>query len=109
MAIDWILTLQEQADFAKQIADNVAKTLESPHLTAMQASRLYRTVEQGASTFDRIIDEMEQHNLDDELTEAAETIADMWTNLSIATANKLRTIQGLKPIDFAPDKNGDQN
>ena len=48
MAIDWILTLQEQADFAKQIADDVTRTLEIADLSAAQASRLYRVVEQGA-------------------------------------------------------------
>jgi len=73
-------------------------------LTSTQASRLYRVVEQGAQTFDRIIDEMQEYNLDDDLTEAAETIADMWTNLSVATANKLRVIQGLAPIEFPPNE-----
>ena len=103
MAIDWNLTLQEQADFVERIAADVGQTLAMPQLTATQASRLYRVVEQGALTFDRIIDEMEQDNLDGELIEAAETIADLWTYLSIATANKLRTLQGPKPIEFAPE------
>ncbi|MBZ9605826.1 hypothetical protein [Phyllobacterium chamaecytisi] len=101
MAIDWILTLQEQADFAKQIADDVTQTLEIADLSAAQAARLYRVVEQGAQTFDRIIEEMEQHDdIDDDLTQAAETIADIWTNLSVTTANKLRVMQGLAPIEF---------
>ncbi|TXR50420.1 hypothetical protein [Phyllobacterium endophyticum] len=103
MAIDWILTLQEQADFAKQIADDVTQTLEIADLSAAQAARLYRVVEQGAQTFDRIIEEMEQHDIDDDLIEAAETIADIWTNLSVTTANKLRVMQGLAPIAFPPE------
>ena len=104
MAIDWISTLQEQAEFVRQIADDVTQTLDIPDLTAAQASRLYHVVEQGAQTFDRIIEEMEQHDVvDDDLTEAAETIADMWTNLSVTTANKLRAMQGLAPIEFPPD------
>lgn len=37
------------------------------------------------------------------MTEAADTIADMWTNLSIATANRLRVLQGLEPIEFPSD------
>ncbi len=37
MAIDWVSTLQEQADLAKQIAYEVAKTLDNPHLTKFQA------------------------------------------------------------------------
>ncbi|MHC1551377.1 hypothetical protein [Phyllobacterium sp. K27] len=102
MATDWISTLQEQAEFVTQIAEDVNQTLALPALTSIQASRLYHVVEQGAQTFDRIIDEMEEHNLDDDLTDAAETIADMWTNLSVTTANKLRVMQGLAPIEFPP-------
>ncbi|RCW78748.1 hypothetical protein C7476_12260 [Phyllobacterium bourgognense] len=49
MAIDWISTLQEQAEFAKQIADDVAHTLEIADLNTAQAARLYRVVEQGAA------------------------------------------------------------
>jgi hypothetical protein len=67
MAIDWVLTLQEQADFAKRIADDVTRTLEIADLSTAQAARLYRVVEQGAQTFDRILDEMEQHDIDDHL------------------------------------------
>ena len=103
MAIDWVSTLQEQADFARQIADDVTQTLEIADLSAAQAARLYRVVEQGAQTFDRIIEEMEQHDIDKYLIEAAETIADIWTNLSVKTANKLRVMQGLGPIEFPPD------
>ncbi|CAN7688913.1 hypothetical protein LJR231_005611 [Phyllobacterium sp. LjRoot231] len=108
MAIDWVSTLQEQAEFAKQIADDVAQTLEIPDLSQAQASRLYRVVAQGAQTFDRIIEEMEQHDVDDvDLTDAAETIADTWTNLSVTAANKLRTLQGLEPIKMADDPNNE--
>ena len=104
MAIDWISTLQEQAEFVRQIADDVSLTLDIPDLSPAQALRLCRVVEQGAQTFDRIIEEMEQHDVDDDdLTKAAETIADMWTNLSVAAANKLRVLQGLTPIEFPPE------
>ena len=103
MAIDWISTLQEQAEFVRQIADDVSKTFEIPDLNQTQAARLYRVVEQGAQTFDRIIEEMGQHDIDHDLTEAAETIADMWTNLSVTTANNLRVMQGLAPIEFPPE------
>lgn len=100
MSIDWVATLQEQAEFAKQIANDVARTLELPDLSDIQVSRLHRVVEQGASTFDRIMDEMDQHEVEGDLVEIAETIADMWTNLSVSTANKLRNMRGLAPIAF---------
>jgi hypothetical protein len=105
MTTDWISTLQEQADFVAQIAEDVNQTLALQAITLTQASRLYHVVEQGAQTFDRIIEEMEGHDLDDDLTDAAETIADMWTNLSVATANKVRAMQGLAPIEFPPNEN----
>jgi hypothetical protein len=48
MTIDWISTLQEQAEFANQIADDVKQALEIPDLRAAEASGLYRAVEQSA-------------------------------------------------------------
>jgi hypothetical protein len=102
MAIDWISTLQEQAEFVRQVTEDVFQTLDLPDLTTAQVSRLGRVVEQGAQTFDRIMEEMEQHDLDDDLPEAAETIANAWTNLAVATANRLRVMQGLAPIEFPP-------
>ena len=48
-----------------------------------------------------IMEEMESgDNIDDELRDGAGTIADMWTNLSVTTANKIRVMQGMAPIDF---------
>lgn len=102
MSIDWKATLEDQAEFVKQIANDVAITLELPDLNDVQVSRLHRVVEQGASTFDRIMDKMDQHDLEVEILEFAETIADIGTNLSVSTANKLRDMRGLAPIGF-PD------
>ena len=107
MTIDWISTLQEQEEFANQIAEDVRQTLEISDLSVAQAARLYRVVEQGAQTFDRIMDEMEgRDGIDDELRDGAETIADMWTNLSVTTANKVRVMQGLKPQELPWDDQG---
>jgi hypothetical protein len=38
-----------------------------------QAVRLYHVVEQGAQTFDRILEEMQQHDVEDELNDAADS------------------------------------
>jgi hypothetical protein len=100
MATDWIATLQEQTEFVTQIADDVERTLALPNLTVVQASRLYRVVEQGAQCFDRLIDEFDQQNLDAGLVEATEIIEDMWIKLSIAATNKLRAMQGLASIEI---------
>lgn len=42
------------------------------------------------------------------LTEAAETIEDMWTNLSIMTAKRVRTMSGFETVEDDPEK-GDGN
>ncbi len=42
----------------------------------------------------------QRDDIDDDLFKAAADIADTWTNLSISTANKLRSLQGLPPIKF---------
>lgn len=78
MAVDWISTLQEQAEFATRIAEDVALTLELPQLNDVQVCRLLRVVEQRASTFDCIMEEMvHDKDVDDGLFEAAADIADM--------------------------------
>lgn len=103
MAIDWVVTLQEQGEFVNQIAEDVIETLANPNLTTTQATKLYQSVERGAQTFDRIMDELEQHEIDRNLLDAAEAIADMWINLSVAAANRLRIIEGKPPIGFSSE------
>jgi hypothetical protein len=103
MAIDWVAALQEQADLALRIATDVGKALDASVLTVEQVSRLYRMVEQGAQDFDAIVEIMGEHDLEDALVEAADTIEDTWLNLSVATANRLRSMLGLEPIDIGTD------
>ncbi|WP_457300458.1 hypothetical protein [Phyllobacterium sp. P5_D12] len=107
MTIDWIATLQEQAEFANQIADDVKQALEIPDLSVAQATRLYRVVEQGVQTFDRIMEQMKSaSDIEDDLRDGAGSIADVWTNLSVTTVNKVRSMQGLSPIDFPSGPSG---
>lgn len=98
MAIDWLATLAEQGDIAKSKATEVATLVVKPELPLEIASRLYRDVEKGAQTFDRILSDMEDADVSDELLEAADALAELWTQLSVASANKLRELQGLPPI-----------
>ena len=61
-------------------------------------------VESGAQDFDRIVELLNKHALDESFIVAAETIEDTWTNPSVATANRLGLSRGLDPIDIeAPD------
>ncbi|MDX0567243.1 hypothetical protein [Sinorhizobium medicae] len=98
MEIDWLATLAEQGDIAESKATEVATLVVKPELPLEIASRLYREVEKGAQTFDPILSDMEDADVSDELLEAADALADLWGQLSIASANKLRELQGLPPI-----------
>lgn len=98
MAIDWVATLQVQTDLVLEVSTEVSKAVDEPDLTVEQASRFYRLVEQGARDFDAIVEIMDEHDVEDAFIAAAETIEDTWTNLSVATANRLRTMRGLEPI-----------
>lgn len=60
-------------------------------------------MEQGVQDFDAIVEIMGEHDLEDALVEAADTIEDTWINLSVATANRLRSMLGLEPIDIGTD------
>jgi copper(I)-binding protein len=103
MVVDWIATLQEQLDLVMKVAKDVANALDASDLTVEQAFRLYRMVELQAQDFDRIVEFINDEDLEKRIINAAETIEDTWTNLSVATANKLRAMRGLDPIDIAAD------
>lgn len=99
MEIDWLATLAEQGDIAKSKATEVAALVVKPELPLEIASRLYRDVDKGAQTFDRILSDMEDADVSDELLEAADALAELWGQLSVASANKLRELQGWPPTD----------
>ncbi len=103
MATDWAATLKEQGDITDRMVEDVTFALGHPNLTLDQASRLYRAVEQGAQTFDQIVARMADEDIEEPFHEAAGTIADIWSNLSIATANRVRAMQGLEPIELPLD------
>ncbi len=103
MSTEWISILTEQGDLAKRMARDVPIALGHPKLTLDQASRLHNAVEDGAQKFDQVVLAMEQEDLDDALLEAAEALEDIWSGLCIATANKVRTMQGLAPIELSED------
>jgi len=101
VSIDWLATLAEQGDIAKRKATEVATLVVKPELPLEIASRLYRDVEKGAQTFDRILSDMEDADVSDELLQAADALAELWSQLSVASANKLREMQGLPPITMS--------
>ncbi|MHC2543516.1 hypothetical protein ACVINY_004228 [Sinorhizobium meliloti] len=101
MEIDWLATLAEQGDIAKSKATEVATLVVKPELPLEIASRLYRDVEKGAQTFDRILSDMEDADVSDELLQAADALAELWSQLSVALANKLRELQSLPPITMS--------
>ena len=92
----------------KKVAKDAALTLDRPDISVVQVSRLLLSVEEGASRFDRILNEMDDADVDDELFETGATIADTWTSLTVMTANRVRTMSGFKPVEVAAEENGDQ-
>ncbi|SCW72978.1 hypothetical protein SAMN02927900_04233 [Rhizobium mongolense subsp. loessense] len=98
MAVDWFATLAEQGDIAKSKEVQVTTLLAMPSLPIEMATLLYSDVEKGAQAFGRILSEMENADIDDELLEAADTLADIWSRLSVASVNKVRELQGLPVI-----------
>jgi len=107
MAVDWLATVQEHGEIVQRMAATVPEVLSDPDLTFDQASLLYRDVEQGAQDFDKILEHMGEVDVDEALVEAAEALETIWARLSVATANRVRTMRGLDPIEFAEDKSKD--
>lgn len=84
------------------MANKVAEALAHPGLTIDQASQICVMVEKAAQRFEQLAGEMDEFNLDGSLYEVDESIKDVWTAVSLAAVNKLRTMQGLEPIQQAP-------
>ena len=103
MATDWIATLKEQAHLAHRFAKEVPSALTLPELTIDQASRIHGMVEKGARDFGQISEDMNKEDLDDALYGAADRLEAIWSALSVMAANKVRTMQGLEPIERLED------
>jgi hypothetical protein len=103
MATDWIQILREQGDLAQRAAEQVPRAISDPDLTLDLASKLYAAVERGAQAFDGIMDQMQESDVSDSMFDAAEAIEGIWAKLSVAAANKVRTMQGLDPIEIFSD------
>ncbi|NTI03471.1 hypothetical protein G6K88_15720 [Agrobacterium rhizogenes] len=100
MAVDWVNVLKVQGDIARNMAKNVPEVLSRDDLTMAQASQVYRMVETCAQDFDKIVALMDEQDLDEAFYNLASTLEDLYSQLSVASANKVRTMQGLKPIEL---------
>ncbi|WMT88654.1 hypothetical protein NO932_08630 [Pelagibacterium sp. 26DY04] len=102
--MDWYEKLKKHGDLAQSFAHKVAEVLKDDTLTIDQASKLYRTVSAGAQTFDDFSSEMDEYDLHESMFEAAEAIESIWDKLTVAVANRVRTMQGLEPIEMPDDE-----
>jgi len=102
MDADWLDVLRQRGEIAKQVAKFVPVALSNPGLTVDLASRIHEIVERGAMDLDRTMRSMRENDVPERALEAADALRAVWEDLSIATANKLRAMQGVKPISF-PD------
>lgn len=81
---------------------NVFDALEQSELTLDLACRIYHDVEQSAQAFDGLVDKMQDFDLDDAAFDLADKLEDILAKLSIASANKVRILQGLEPYERIP-------
>ena len=101
--MDWLELITEQGEVAQRMAANVPKVLGDPKLSLEDATKLYNIVEAGAQDLDELADKMDEFDLDEALFEAVEALQSIWDKLSVASANRVRTMQGLSPIEFPDD------
>lgn len=94
MAIDWLARLREQGRFAARMSRDVPAALGDPQLSLDEAAQLHRTVENCASSFDAILLEMERARLEKEYFRAAETVSQLWADMSVMAADKVRALRG---------------
>jgi hypothetical protein len=100
MAVDWFEILQDQGEICKSKVKEVAHLLQRDDLSVDAAASLYSSVERLATQFDDVVADLyEALNDDDPLLDAAETLEHLWIQLCLATANKVRELQGLPPLD----------
>jgi hypothetical protein len=103
MSTDWITTLTEQARLVQRVTKETSAALAVPELTLDQSSRIYAMVEKGAQDFHRIVEGMNEQDLDSALYVAADRLRGIWAALSVTVADKVRVMQEHEPIEF-PDE-----
>jgi len=96
MEADWLDVLRQRGEIARQVARIVPVALSNPALTVDLASHIHEIVERGAMDLDRTMRSMRENDVPERALEAADALRAVWEDLSIATADKLRTMQGLK-------------
>ena len=104
MTTDWDATLAEEGKTAKSKVREVTTLVQDPNLSLAAASVLYLDVERHAQRFDKLFDKLDAEiNFNSPLLETGETIQDLWAQMSRATVNKLRGLQGLPTIPMMAD------
>jgi hypothetical protein len=102
--VDWLEVVRKHGDIAKGIADGITQALCDPNTTIDQLSQLYKLVVRCGRDVERTAEEMGEYDVDDALYEALEALDDIWSELIVAVANKIRVMQGLKPIGIPNDE-----
>lgn len=100
MATDWLQTLQDQDAKSREFLRILKAMLEEPDVSIDEAASVYREVENAAQAFDRIVERMEDEDASEEVLDAADTMQDMWSQLSTLAVNKLRSLQGKEAIPY---------
>ena len=107
MNSEWLPKLKSHAELMQRLVKEVPRALERPGLQVDQASRLLAVIDKGALDFDQVLQMMKHEEVDEPYRRAADRLAEIWSNLSTAAANKLRDLQNDEPGEVLNDPVGD--
>ena len=104
MAVNWIAELNQLGDVARRMALSVPAALDDPDITLKKAIHICKAVEAHARDFGRFVNALDDDgDASESLLESAKALQLVWDRLSIACADKVRTMKGLDANEFDDD------
>lgn len=95
--VDWLATLREQIELGKQMAREVPQTLADPAVTLEQVNRLFRALEHQAQFTEKLTQVLEDNGHDFAVVEAAKALEELFADLAVAAAEKLKQLRTWRP------------
>lgn len=89
MAADWFHQIRESQLLADRMAEQIPQLLADPDLTPAQANDIFVNVHHYCLRIERMIEEMEHHEVSDNLLDAAENLDDKWNRIAEVVADRL--------------------
>lgn len=89
MPVNWLEILEHQRDNAREVAASTIRLFSQSDFTQEEVSRIYEGAENYAREFAHIMQNLNEHDLDEVLMEMAKGIAAMWDTILAAIARHL--------------------